>query len=85
MRLCRDSFIHPAGRSESKTAEVYLEKHLAVASRRMLILDMGGREKWLMDTYGKLLDPPQKFSLSFYALNQEALQLSTQEQTGASI
>lgn len=75
----------PCREERVKTTEVQLEKHLAVASRRMLILDMGGREKWLMDTYGKLLDPPQKFNLSFYALNQEALQLSTQEQTGASI
>lgn len=64
MELCRDGFIHPAERSKSKVTEVQLEKHLAVISRRMLLLDMGGREKLLMDTYGKLLDPPQKFNLS---------------------
>lgn len=64
MKLCRHSFIHPAERSKSKLTEAQLEKHFAVVSRKMLILDMGEREKWLMDTPGKLLDPPQKSNLS---------------------
>lgn len=50
--------LHSPCREEKKTTEAQLEKHLAVVSRTMLVLDMGGREKWLMDTYGKLLDPP---------------------------
>lgn len=76
--------LHSPCREEKKINEAQLEKHLAVVSR-MLVLEMGGREKWLMDTYGKLLDPPWKLNLSLQALNQEALLLSTQEQTGARI
>jgi len=88
MKLCKDNFIHPAERRESKITEAWLKKYLVVVCRRMLVLNMGGTEKRLMATR-RCVENDRihhgKETCSFMSLKQEALLLSIQEQEASSM